>query len=631
MKSIIYLFFLIKVAVFCLILGQAMNIQILPHRKLDSYQKNQFFKTVKVKARRGRIYDRKNKELAMVTPSFSLFADPSYVRSPRYAATQIYKIIGADKKSLESKMRKRTRFVWLKRKLDLNTKRKLEKLNISGLHFISESNRNYPEKSVSSQNLGLVGTNGKGLEGLEYYYDKYLNGKDIELIVSRDAKGRALVMDPEQYANPPEGKDVVLTIDSEHQRFLEMQLKEVYEQQKAKRAYGLIIDTKTGALRAAANWPNYDANKALTVKSDLRKNYLFQEAQEQGSTIKTFAIGAALENRIYKPGSVFPCHKGKFKIGRRTISDSSEHDCDEMSLNEALKLSSNVVLTHAALGVGEQKMREFYNQMGFGQKTGLDFPGEALGIYKSKKWSEHLLASASFGHGFTATPIQLAAAYAAIANDGLWKQPHLVEKIISPTGLESKLKLTEKMIMSAKTAKTLRAMLTSVTSPGGTGEAARVPGYLVAGKTGTANKVDLEKGGYSKEKYLSSFIGMVPADQPRFVIYIGVDEPEKEHYASLVAAPVFSKVAQFILTKENILPSQLDHKDFIQCEGNSCIKPIAKKADQLNGMAFRQALNFLRTKNVDARFKGQGLVSKVEFIKGKKLEKGSRVLVHMSN
>lgn len=628
-RTFIRLFFLLKLLIFCAILGQGANIQVLPHTRLDKYKNIQFFKTINIQARRGRIYDRNEKELAINEPTYSIFADPVNIKSSRWTAQKISKYLGVNSKVLEKKMNRQTRFVWLKRRINLESKNQIQKLNISGLYFVSEPKRQYPGRDLLSSVLGFVGSEGKGLEGLEFYYNDFLTGKDVDLRVSRDAKGRPLFIDPEQYTNPPEGHDLVLTLDSEFQRYLEMQLKEVHESYQPRSAMGLVVDVETGAIRAAAQWPTQDANGPSS--SSNRKNFLFHEAVEQGSTIKPMAAAAAIENGIFKPGSEFSCMGGKIKLGRRIISDAKKVKCEVMTMTEGLKLSSNVVFTQVALGVGEPKMREFYNKLGFGQKTNLDFPGEAKGIYSSKKWPKHLLASASFGHGFTATPVQVAAAYAAIANDGVWNQPYMVEDIISPTGLSKKIQKESRQVMKASTAQALRAMMTQVTQEGGTGKNAAVEGYLVAGKTGTANKVDLNNGGYHKDKYLSSFVGMVPAGKPKFVIYIAVDEPQNKYYGSDVAAPVFSKVAQFILNKENIHPTIIVPQEILKCPKQGCThQPLALgSSDSLHGLTLREALRILKDKPVQARFQGQGLVSKVIFERGDDINVGAKILVKL--
>lgn len=632
MKAFIRLFFILKLLIFCAILGQAANIQILPHKKLDRYKKIQFYKTINIQARRGRIYDRKEKELAINEPTYSVFADPQAVKSARLTSNKISKLLRANPKSLERKMNRQSRFVWLRRRVNLNIKNEIQNLKLPGLYFVSEPQRQYPGREVLSSVLGFVGSEGHGLEGLEYYYDDYLAGQDVALRVSRDAKGRPLSVNPEQYTNPPEGHDLMLTIDSEYQRFLEMQLKKIFNDHKPKRTYGLVMDTKTGAIRAAAQWPAYDANGSSAGRKNLGKNFLFHEAIEQGSTIKPIAVAAAIESGVFKPGSEFACLDGKIKLGRRSITDSKKLKCTSMTLTEGLKVSSNVVLTQMALGLGEEKMRRFYSNIGFGEKTEVDFPGESKGIFRTKKWTKHLLASASFGHGFTATPVQVATAYAAIANDGILNQPFMVDKIVSPSGLSTNIERHSKRVMSKSTAKILRAMLTEVTQPGGTGTKAAIEGYLVAGKTGTANKVDLTHGGYFQKKYLSSFVGMVPAEKPRFVIYIAVDEPQgKKYYGSEVAAPAFSEMARFMLNKEFIPPTNLLSQEILKCKPDECVyRPELKdKSETLMGLTLREALSFLKDKPVNFSFQGHGLVSKVIYTKGQSLEEGSRILIKL--
>lgn len=640
MKYLLSLFCLLKLSFFCLILGQGAKVQLMPNKRLDTYKETQFFKTVTVQARRGSIYDRKEKELAMITPTYSLFADPQFVNSPRYAARKISKHLGISASTLEKRMRKKTRFVWLKRRLPMELKKEIEAYGIKGLYFVGESHRRYPEQNGLSQTIGFVGADGKGLEGLEYAYNEYLEGKDVVLQVSKDAKGRPLFMEPERYTQPPEGKDLILTVDSEFQHYLEMELKKVHEEQGAKKAIGLILDVETGGIRAAGVWPSYDLNNARNVKPQIRINSLFQESLEQGSVIKPFAAAAALESGKYSPKSEFDCMDGKMKIGRRVIRDTTKKDCQTMTLTQGMTVSSNVVFTQLAQGLPKNYLRDFYKGVGFGQKTEVDFPGESAGIFSNQNWPEHMNISASFGHGFTASAVQVAAAYAAIANNGVWKQPHLVERMIDPTGLDVKIKRTEKRVMSESTAQKIRMMLTNVVHNNGSGKAAAVNGYLVAGKTGTAHKVDLTHGGYYKDKYFSSFVGMVPAGKPKFVIYIGVDEPQKEHYGSRVAAPVFAQVARFILSKEGVPPEVIQEENILDlCKGIDCRRDLAGNAEDeavpnassLKGLTLREVLNVLRQNEVDFDIRGHGVVKDVDFITGDEFKKGSKVKITLSS
>ncbi len=663
MKHFIRLFFALKLLIFCAILGQGANIQILPHKKLDQYKNVQFYKSIKIQARRGRIYDRKDKELAINEPTYSVFADPMNVKGSRWTALQLSKKLNIYPPSLEKKLNRRTRFVWLKRRVNLRTRNDIQRLNLPGIHFVSEPQRQYPSQEISAAVLGFVGSEGRGLEGLEYYYDSYLAGKDVDLRVSRDAKGRPLSIDPEQYINPPEGHDLQLTLDSEFQQFLQMELKKVLQEHQPKSAFGLVLDVQTGAIRASSEWTQTHNEDSSMQNFRVNKNSLFHEALEQGSTIKPFAAAAAIEAGKFKPGSEFACLGGKIKIGRRTISDAKKLKCETLTLTEGLKVSSNVVFTQLALGLGETKMREFYNRLGFGEKTNVDFPGEAKGLYLKSRWPNHLLMSASFGHGFTATPIQVASAYAAIANDGIWTQPHLVDKIISPTGLSKNLEISSRRVMLKSTAQVLKAMLTEVTQEGGTGTKAAVEGYLVAGKTGTANKVDHIAGGYFKDKYFSSFVGMVPAEKPRFVIYIGVDEPQEKYYGSEVAAPVFAKVAQFVLNKENIPPTNINPMQVVACPNDKCgYQPLlhasisksttiasissnsttsmsttiastsvlnSNSLNSLLGLTMRESLRVLKTKPVKVRFQGKGLVAKVIFEQGHDINEFAKILIKL--
>jgi cell division protein FtsI (penicillin-binding protein 3) len=341
---------------------------------------------------------------------------------------------------------------------------------------------------------------------------------------------------------------------------------------------GVILDAKTSAILAMSSAPSFDANKASKLKPEQRRNRVVTDAFEPGSTMKTFVIATALKEKIVQPNTKYNTENGRFQIGDRIIREAeTKEKWQQLTVSEILAYSSNIGTTKIAFDLGPEALRKGLIDFGFGQKSGVDLPGDSKGLMQPLPWRQHLLANISFGQGVGVTALQMANAYAAIANGGVLNTPYIVQSIRDPeTGETTEYQpKTSHRVLSAEDASSLRLMLTGVTAPGGTGINAKVDGFLVAGKTGTAQKVNPQGGGYMKGAYVSSFGGFIPATDPKFVIFVMLDHPKQNsYYGSQVAAPLFSRLASYAVRREGIAPVLLSEKNFIDKETAS---PLARK------------------------------------------------------
>lgn len=603
-----------------LLIGRAFYIQVLPNSKLSELRERQFETVIKLDPRRGDIVDRNGKELAATVASYSLFADPQILKGPRSVARKLSKILRVPASHILPKLQGERRFVWIERQLSRESRDKIENLKITGLGFVEEGKRVYPHESLLAQTLGFVGQEGQGLEGLEKKFEKELRGESLRMAVPRDARGRPLLANGQLFSERPGGATLHLTIDQEIQYFLEHQLAQATEDHEADRAMGVVIDPQTGEVLALASTPAFDANNAIKVNPEFRRNPIFTDAYEPGSTLKTFTIAAALREGFAQPNTRIYCEKGRMQVDDRWIRESDpKHKWEWLTVNQILEVSSNIGVTKIAFDLGAEKLRAAFLDFGFGDKTGIDVPGETKGILPALPWRKHHFSNISFGHGVSVSPMQIASAYAMIANGGLLLKPRLVRGFtdsLSKTFTEIP-RESGKRVLDEQHAAQLRMMLTGATSSLGTGMRARVPGFVVAGKTGTAQKVDPNGRGYLKGLYISSFAGFVPAHDPKFVIYIAVDSPRKGYYGSEVAAPVFNRVAEYALRKSGIAPTVLADHDVIKSPTQSVTSKIIEDfkkerfetVPDLTGLSLRQLLDRLNGQEIKVEIKGKGSVA----------------------
>ena len=610
-------------------LGRGAYLQLWPNSQLEKVKNRQFEKIVKLSSRRGDILDRNGNEMAISVLSYSLYGDPKIIKNPRRTGRRLAKILNKPAAPLIKKLRrKKSRFVWIQRRLDEKTYAKIKKWKIRGLAFKEEYERIYPDKSLAAPVLGFVGREVQGLGGIEARYDKDLTGNPQKVRLQRDARGRSLVEDGFVFSKNPEGSDIFLTLDKDLQYWVEKELKSAAKEHKATSAWAVVLDPKDSAVLAMASFPSFDANRALSVKGKLRKNKVIHEVHEVGSVMKAFTIAGALQQGLVEPNTKINTENGVFKIGGRTIREADKkHSYKELTVSQVLSLSSNVGTSKIALKMTDEGLDETLRQFGFGEKQGIDLQGEAKGILPKLPWRDHLTSVISFGHGIAVTGLQVANAYAAIANGGVLNKPYLVQKVYDfESGKVKEFKGKKiRRVLDESVANQVKIMLSTVTGQGGTGINARIDGYPVAGKTGTAQKVSSEKRGYAKGKYISSFAGFVPANDPQFVIFVAVDSPmgKKGYYGAWVAAPLFRNIARYALRKQRTIPAYLKKQDlvlgkksFVVGEEGKPYKMLLEKIPtrsqkitkmpDLEGMTLREVLRQFRGQEVDLRIKGKG-------------------------
>lgn len=620
MKSRIIFLFTCFLILWSALLLRAMFIQIFPDGRLENLKRKQFETSLQIRTRRGAILDRNGKELAASVPAYSLFADPKLLRDSNALSGRLSKYLKLSRSNLKKRLRDRERrFVWIRRQLNEKQRDEIRSWGEPGLGFVEEPKRVYPNGALLSQVLGFVGSEGDGLEGLELQFNKSLQGQLKSVLLPRDARGRPLLQDGRSLTEVPDGADLELTIDHEAQFTLEQELQSVVGRFQADSAVGLVMDAQTSEILAMAN-----------VGGNPRRNRIATDSFEPGSTMKTFVVAAGLREGMLKPSTKYNCEGGRMKIGDKWISEAeANHKFGMMTVTEILALSSNVGVAKIAFQLGDERLHKALIDFGFGAKLGVEVPGEARGILNPLPWRPHLLSNVSFGHGMTATPLQLAAAYTAIANGGILKRPLLVRSVRKPGSSEPKIFHAEEIrrVLTAQEAATMRLMLSAATEAKATGYNARIPGYYVAGKTGTAQKVDHEKGGYKANAYISSFAGFAPASNPRFVILISVDNPQKSYYGSQVAAPVFAKMAQYMVRRAGLPPVLISEQNVIPKPSGEetsdlqtqAIREITRmtSADvaaaspvfpNLMGLTLREALNKIRPHATRVDIRGHGVV-----------------------
>ncbi len=642
MKSRILIVFFILFLAWIGLIAKAFYLQVLPNKRLSELKKKQFERILTLQPRRGAIIDRNGKELAVSVSSHSLFADPSLVKNPGMVSQKLAKVVGVNSKTIYKKLlNKDRRFVWIKRQMEKKYRDTIANWEIEGLGFIEEPKRIYPSETLFSQAIGFVGREGRGLEGLEYFFDEVLSGKTEQVQLRRDARGRPLLINGQVFSEFPDGANIQLTIDANTQFFLERELQHAVDSYDADTALGIVVDSETGEVLAMANVPGYNSNQPGNFSLSIRRNRALLDAYEPGSTLKTFIVAAALSKGVAKPNSKYFCENGKFKIGKRTISEAdASHSFGWLTVSEILAQSSNIGTAKLAFDVGDKSFRDVLSNFGFGEKFNLTFGSETKGILQPLPWSKHLLSNISFGHGVSVSPLQLTMAYNAIANGGWLVNPIMVKRIYKEMGDDVAVFEAKKIrqVLSEKDAATMRLLLMSATAKKSTGYGARVKGFPVAGKTGTAQKVDHLNGGYIKGAYIASFAGFVPANKPKYVIYVAIDNPRKEYYGSKVAAPVFSKVAGYLVRQSSLEPTLLSSKDIL--EENTVSNTINSQninfvwsgdsIPDLKGLTLREVLTSLNGKGVELEVRGSGRVSKTWPEAGSPLPKNKKLKIELN-
>jgi cell division protein FtsI (penicillin-binding protein 3) len=533
--------------VFCVTLMRAVWLQGVRAQSLGRMAATQHRQTVTLAANRGVIYDRHGLPLALGEQMTTVYADPLQVRDPAAVAPIVARILRLDPKDVFAKLSDRTRgFVYVERKADPKRAAALVARRITGLGFYPEERRFYPQHGVAAQVLGYAGVDNRGLSGLELALDKPLAGRPGRETLIRDPFGH--VLDSVVSSPARDGRDAYLTIDHNIQAQAEIVLRQTVAHWHAKDASAIVLDPKTGGVLAMAVAPTYDANSFPEVPKDVQRNRAVTDTYEPGSTFKLVTVAGALSSGIVTPSTPFILPY-EIQVADRKIHDAEPRGTERMTVAQILAKSSNVGAITLAGELGKRRLLAWISRFGFGHETGIDFPGESKGIVlPADQWSGSTIGNVPIGQGIAVTPMQMAAAYAAIANGGVWTRPQLVSRVgDAPAAAPAR-----RRVVARWTARQLTSMLQNVVLDG-TGTLARIPGYHVAGKTGTAAKPDPE-GGYSTSKYVASFVGFAPATRPRIVVLVTVDEPQGAIWGGVVAAPAFQQIAQQALQYIGVAP-----------------------------------------------------------------------------
>jgi cell division protein FtsI (penicillin-binding protein 3) len=536
---------------FGVVVARAAWVQVIKGPSYEAMASRQHRETIEIPAGRGTIFDRTGTPLAIGEQATTVYADPRNVTDPKRAAIEAGKAFGLDPNELYAELRDRSKgFVYVQRKADPVRAAALEDKQIAGLGFYTEERRIYPQRTVASHVLGFAGTDNTGLEGLERELDDKLAGQTGFETVVRDPFGRPIDVVTSRPERP--GRNVRLTIDHEIQAAAEEILVKTVRIWGAKGATAIVMDPRSGAILAMANAPTFDANAFGSAPPEIRRNRAVTDQYEPGSTFKIVTIAGALEDGVVTPRTSFVLQP-TIRVADRVIHEAHWRPTERMTVRQILSESSNIgtITIGERLGAGE--LSTWIQRFGFGSTTGLDYPGESPGsVLPLDKWSGSTIGTVPIGQGIAVTPMQMVSAYAAIGNGGVMPTAHLVERM---GGRKVPVRTGERVV-SRRTANQMMSMFRDVVLEG-TGTEAAIPGYTVAGKTGTAQKA--ENGRYVS-KYVASFVGLVPAKKPHLAILVMVDEPHGNIYGGLVAAPAFRDIARFSLQYLEVPPDAPETK-----------------------------------------------------------------------
>ncbi|MFQ5695362.1 MAG: peptidoglycan D,D-transpeptidase FtsI family protein, partial [Terriglobia bacterium] len=524
-----------------------VELQVVRHAELAGRATRQQQRTLEVTPKRGILYDRNGRELAVSIGVDSLFAIPEDVADPAVAARLLVPVLALQPRALEQALRSQRSFVWVKRKLAAEEAARVRALGLAGLHFQREYKRFYPKRELAAHVLGFVGIDEDGLAGIEYALDSVIRGRSRRLVITAD--GRRRWFERRTHA-PPEGAGVVLTLDETIQYIAEQELAAAMARTRARSGTVIVQNPRSGEILALANYPTYNPNNPTAVPLFRHLNRALSLAYEPGSTFKVVTIAAALEAGLADPREIIDCQQGSIVLAGHRIRDHKPFG--RLSLREVVYESSDVGAIKVALRVGRRKLYRDIRRWKFGQRTGIELPAESPGILRPvEKWSAVSLGALAMGQELAVTPLQLTAALSAIANQGVWVRPRIVREIVADTSGARLPPPHRERIITRGVAEELRRMLVGVVTRG-TGEQARPAGYTAAGKTGTAEKID-ETGTYSATDFIASFAGFAPAHDPAVTVLVVLDTPRGEHYhGGEVAAPVFRTVVERVLAYLNV-------------------------------------------------------------------------------
>lgn len=544
-------FFLVGLGV---VMARAYQLQVLERDRLDAIARSGYKGEVKLAPQRGTIYDREGHELAVSVEVGSIYAHPNLVKEKDRTAGQLALNLNLPKSSILQLLEKKRSFVWIKRKIPPGKVSQVNSLGLKGVGSTTEIRRYYPGRNIASNLLGFTGADNQGLEGIEKRYDGILTGPQLTLVQMRDALGRPFyISKPPGYGH--EMHNLTLTIDKNIQYKAQQALKAAVDKAKAKSGQCLIMNPDTGEILAMAVVPTFNPNIFGKFRPYQWRNRTITDCYEPGSIIKAFLLATALERNIVSPNMKFYCENGGYRLANHTIHDTKKHG--SMTVSDIVIMSSNIGAVKIGQELGYRRFSEYLSRFGFGSKTGIDLIGERRGFVRPADSARQVdRATSYFGQGMTATSLQVATAMSVIANGGRLMRPYIVKRVTDQSGRVVKENHPHmvRRVLSSETTKKVAKILEGVVSERGTAPQAAIAGYRVAGKTGTSQKVDPSTKRYSNKNYVAIFTGFVPADDPKLVILVMVDEPKGQVYGGLVAGPVFREIGTWAVNNMRIHP-----------------------------------------------------------------------------
>ncbi len=627
-------------AIFLVVGGRAFYLQALQGDRLMRLGQRQHLKEWTVLPKRGAVFDRAGEPLALSLEAQSVYARPRRIEDVAKTGRELARILKISSAEVKDKLSSAKPFVWIKRQISPNEAGQVQSLNIDGIGMFFEPHRYYPQGQLAGQVIGFVGRDSEGLEGLELRYNDYIRGETSSSITERDALGRRVLVEGVEGLQIPAGGDIHLTLDTSIQHLAEKELEASISKYRAKAGVAIAVEPRTGEILALANYPTFNPNNYSTESSEQRRNRAVTDSFEPGSTFKTILAAAALEEGIVDKDDLFFCEYGKYSYAGKIIHDTHPHGW--LPFSKILQVSSNIGFSKVADKLKKERYFKYIEKFGFGQMTGIDMPGEVPGLLRRPEtWSGIDLATHGFGQGLSATPLQMAMAYAAVANGGFLMRPYVVRRAMSPKGevlVENQPHVVRRVI-SERTARLLASLLKDVTNEGGTGKMAKVEGFDVAGKTGTAQKADQVNGGYDAKKRVASFIGFVPADEPRLVLLVVVDEPQSNVYGGVVAAPVFQNIARGALRHFGVAARTSEPFPQPMSESEIPLRRAPKRNNQavldagatpdFVGLSLREAVEKARDLDLKVKIHGNGYVIKQSPGPGVRLDESGILVLNL--
>ncbi len=555
-KNRLNLIFFLFISLLTFLLIRIGYLQLALAHNFARLAKKQHTAVIELRPKRGTIYDRNMRPLAVSLNLDSVYANARQTLDKRDVARLLSPLLNASENFLYERLSRDKGFVWLKRKLTPTESARVKALHLKGIEFVKEPKRFYPNSSLASHILGYGGMDNEGLEGLELFYDEHLKGASGYRAMFRDARRRPIASFEYEYFPPVDGFDLVLTIDEVIQYVAEREIDRAMKDAHPKGASIIVMDPKTGDILALSNRPTYDLNSFENAPLEKKRNRAVTDMFEPGSIFKIVTATAALEKKIVGTNDKFFCENGEYKIAGHILNDHKPYGW--LTFRQVIEKSSNIGTVKVAQILGPSELYRFVRAFGFGELTNIDLPGEVPGFIRPPSlWSKLSIGAIPMGQEVTVTPIQLACAISAIANGGELVKPRVVKAIQDRRGeiIKSFEPTVVRRVLSKETSSVMSDILSGVVSDG-TGRLAEVEGYKVAGKTGTSQKVE-PNGTYSHSRFIASFIGFAPVDEPRIAVVVMLDEPKPFYYGGVVAAPVFKRVVKDVLRYLEIKPERL--------------------------------------------------------------------------